>query len=275
MRTIFWIAVDENKVVTGFGEAAGLIDPVATEIKIAPLLAAASEMQQLKALNAQVNAARQTAIQALTFAEQARLRGDSSTMVRQNAEYQAQMAVVADLEKQLPPLVSAFEVMRAKVTEANAAYFTPAPGESLIDDAQASDMQAKHAATPPGQALLLTGEYVTDLRGRDFWLTSPWAHKVIDTLGEDLPSGAITPELLTDAQRAEISVQQEADRVAALSPADRAAEAAQAQAQAQTDAAALRSKLEITGDAKALAKAQAAYADGLAAVNAKYGTDLA
>ena len=74
MKTIFHANVDGNKVVTGFGEAAGLIDPVATEIKIAPLLAAASEMQQLKALNAQMNAARQTRQSRRSpSAEQARL----------------------------------------------------------------------------------------------------------------------------------------------------------------------------------------------------------
>ena len=271
MKAILHANVDGQEIVLGFGEAHGLIDPVATAIKIAPIVQAADETKQMTALNAQINAVRQSAGQAFALADQARLRGDAATMTRQNGEYQAKLMEIAELEKQLPAIVGAFEAMRARVTVDNAAYAHPPQGEDLIDDAQAKDMQAKHALRGDGQQLLMTGEYVTDLRGRDFYIGPPWKHMVIDTLGEDLPKGAIMTDQLTDAQRAEISVQEEADRIAALSPADRDAEAQRAKDGALAQAAVTRSQLEIAGDTKALAKSQAEYQDAVAGIAEKYG----
>ncbi|MBE3064775.1 MAG: hypothetical protein IMZ69_07120 [Spirochaetes bacterium] len=271
MKTIFHANIDGHEVVLGFGEAFGLIDPVATNIKIAPLLQKLPEQQQMNAVAQQINAARQAAGQAFALAEGARQRKDAATMARQNGEYQAKLLEIAELEKQLPPLVTAFEAARARIITENAAYTHPPQGESLIDDAQAATMQGKHAAAGPDRALLMTGEYVRDLRGRDFWLPGPWRHMVIDKLGEDLPVGALMPDQLTDAQRSDISVQEETDRIAALTPEERAAEIDRVKAAALAQAAQTRSELEIAGDSKALAKSQAAYQEALAGIAEKYG----
>jgi hypothetical protein len=64
MKTIFHANIDGQEIVLGFGEAHGLIDPVATYVKIAPLLAAADETRQMNALNAKINAVRQQQMQA-------------------------------------------------------------------------------------------------------------------------------------------------------------------------------------------------------------------
>jgi hypothetical protein len=260
MKTVFHANIDGQEVVLGFGEAFGLIDPVATSIKIAPLLTALPEQQALAAMNGQINARRGEAGQAWSLAERARLQQDASTMVRENARYQSKLAELDDLGRQLTPLVAAFSVASAAIWNENAVYFHPPQGETLIDDAQGKQFADKHASRGPGQALLMTGEYVTDLRGTDFYLAGPpWAHKVIDTLGEELPRGALTPDILTEEQRSQIAAEAETARVSALSPADRQAEA---DAKAQTilaQAAQMRSELEIQGDPAALSKSQAWY----------------
>ena len=276
MKTIFHANIDGYEVALGIGEAFGLIDPVATAVKIAALLPALDECKQLLALNAQINAGRQEAGAEFFQAEQARQRGDAITQGRHNANYHVKLLALADLEKQLPALISAFEAARARITTENAVYAHPPQGEDLIDDAQAQALAAKLSSRSPGKALLMTGEYVTDLRGRDFYLPGPpWRHMVIDKLGEELPAEALAPEALTDDQKAEIAIQEEADRIAKLSPEDRQAEADRVKAAALTAAAQTRSELEIAGDKDALGKSQAQYADALSAVNAKYGTDLA
>jgi uncharacterized coiled-coil protein SlyX len=272
MKTIFHANIDGREIVLGFGEANGLIDPVATAIKIAPLVEAADETKQLTALNAQISARMQAQGQAFELAVRAKSVGDSATLTRQNAEYQAKGMEIAELQKQLPALITAFEAVRAKLTEANAAYTHPPQGEDLIDDAQAAEMAAKHAARGEGRQLLMTGAYITDLRGRDFYLPGPpWQHMVIDKLGEELPADALTPDLLTDAQRAEIAGEAETSRVDALTPEERTAEVERVKAAALAQAAQKRSELEIAGDSKALAKSQAAYQAAVAEIDAKYG----
>ena len=260
MKTIFHTTIDGHDIVQGFGEAFGLIDPVATSKKIEPLLAALPEQLQLAAKNGEINARRGEAGQAWQLAERARLAGDNATMVRQNAVYQSKLAELEDLGRQLQPLLQAFAVASSEVWNANAVYFHPPSGETLCDDAQAKTLADKHAQRGDGRALLLTGEYVTDLRGRDFWLPGPpWAHKVIDMLGEELPAGALTESELTDAQRAEIAAEAEAARVASLTPEEAQAEADAKSAAILAQAAQMRSELEIQGDPQALAKSQAWY----------------
>jgi len=272
VKTIFHANIDGFEIVLGFGEAFGLIDPVATAIKIEPLIKALPEQLQMNALNAQINATRQSAMQALGLAEGARQRKDAPAMTRQNAEYQAKLMEIAELEKQLPDRIRAFEAARSCITTENAAYMHPPQGEDLIDDAQAASLAQKHALRGDGQQLLMTGEYVTDLRGRDFWIPGPpWQHMQIDKLGENMPAEALAPDQLTDAQREEIAVQNETDRVASLTPEERAAEIDRVKAQTLGQAAQKRSELEIAGDTKALAKSQAQYQEALAGIAAKYG----
>ena len=273
MKTIFHANIDGFEIVLGFGEAFGFIDPVATAIKIAPLIKDLDEQKQMTALNAQINTVRQEAGQAFGLADAARQRGDKATLTRQNAEYQAKLSEIAELEKQLPDRVRTFEAARARITEENAAYTHPPQGEDLIDDAQAQKMVEKHATRGEGRQLLMTGEYVTDLRGRDFWMRANkrWQHMVIDKLDEEMPSGALVQDQLTDVQRSEIEIQIETDRVEALTPEECTEEVERVKAAALAQAAQKRSELEISGDKKALEKSQAAYQDALAEIEEKYG----
>ncbi len=270
MKTVFHANIDGQEIVLGFGEAWGLIDPMATAARIAEPLAATDECRQMQALNAEINARRQQAAQAYGIAEQARKRGDAPTQTRQNAEYQAKCLEVAELEKLLPARIQAFEALRAKMILESAVYAHPPQGEDLIQDEQAAALAAKYAERGQAQQLLLDGSYVEDLRGREYWVGPPWKRLQVAALGERPSAEAIPQELLTDAQRAEIIAQQEAERLAAFTPEERAAEAERARAAALNQAGQMRSEFEIAGDAEALAKSQAWYQGQLAEISAKY-----
>jgi hypothetical protein len=281
MKTIFHATIDGKEVVLGFGDANGFIDPRATETKIAPMLEALPETMQRLALETELADLRTKAAVALNEASKNTPAvlpdgkvlsvGNQELMRRYNGEYQMHLGSVAEAEKRIPAIVGAFEAARAKLVVENAVYTHPKPGEDLMEDADAAEMAAKFATKGDGKALLLTGEYIADLRGRDFWLASPWRHMVIDKLGEEIPAGAITPDQLTAGQLSDIAMEQEAQRISALSQEQRDAEVARAKAAALTSAAQTRSELEIAGDTKALAKSQAQYAQALAEIDAKYG----
>jgi hypothetical protein len=281
MKTIFHANIDGKEIVLGFGESNGFIDPRATEIKIAPMLAALPETQQMQAIEGELQALRMKAALALDKAGKntpfvlpdgkVLSAGNPGLMQQFNGEYQMHLGAISEVEKRIPAIVGAYEAARAHLVIDNAAYTHPKPGEDLVEDTESAEMAAKFALRGGGQQLLLTGEYVTDLRGRDFWLPSPWRHVVIDSLGEEMPAGAIVTDQLTAAQLSEIASAQEIERVAALSDEERQAESTAAKKAALTAAAQMRSELEIAGDAKALAKSQAAYAQALADIDAKYG----
>lgn len=281
MKTVFHTTIDGKEVVLGFGDANGFIDPRATEIKIAPMLSALPETQQRQALEAELADLRTKAAIALNEAGKntpvvlpdgkVLSVGNQELMRKYNGEYQMHLGSVAEVEKRIPAIVGAFEAARARLVVANAVYTHPKPGEDLMEDNAVAEMAAKFALRGDGQALLLTGEYIADLRGRDFWLASPWRHMVIDKLGEEIPADAIIPDHLTPAQLSEIAASQEAERIAALTPEQLSAEIDRAKAAALTAAAQMRSELEIAGDAKALAKSQAQYQTALVQISAKYG----
>jgi len=282
VKTVFHANVDGREIVLGFGEAHGFIDPEATWRKVEAILAETDESKQMHALNAQINAVRAKASEALATAAKFEpvilpdgkvlSAGNPQLMARYNGEYQMHLGEAEELVKQLTPLVTAFEARRSALFLQQAEYTHPPQGEDLISDDAAASLQAKHAARGDGRALLMSGEYITDLRGREYWLPNPWRKASVAKLGDELPKGAVlTP---TADQSQEIASQQEADRVAALDPDQRTAEAQAAQVAAQQEAAALRARLEITGDAKALAKAQASYADAVEAIEEKYGVSL-
>ena len=155
-----------------------------------------------------------------------------------------------------------------------AVYFTPGKGESLCTDEQEA---AYKAAEKPGYRVKLDGTVIVDNIGKAYWLKAAggWAQTLVTCIGVEIPSGAVLTADLTDAQRAEIGTQFEAERVAALADDARLAEAQGAQAQAKAAVVQVAGEVGAgISDQAALDAAKAEYQTSLAAVNAKYGTKL-
>ena len=96
----------------------------------------------------------------------------------------------------------------------------------LIDDTAANALREKLNARGPHRALLDTGEYIDDYRGVAYWIqeSGQWLQGTVEQIGIPLPAGAVLPNELTPEQRQEIAGQQEAERRAALTPEEKAAE---------------------------------------------------
>jgi hypothetical protein len=96
----------------------------------------------------------------------------------------------------------------------------------LVDDETAEQIQNKLDTMDEHQLLLDSGEYDVDYRGVEYWIkkSSKWGKEQINETGIALPSGSVLDGDLTQEQRAEIAAQQEADRIAGLTPEQKAEE---------------------------------------------------
>ncbi len=232
MKAVIHANIDGYEIVLGFGEAFRFIDTIATYRKIAPLLECPEQRRWNELLRSG--------------------RGESYLRISE------------------PELEEVLAKIRQKLIGANAVYARPPQGEELIADDQAATLWAAFAERGETRQLLMTGEYIDDLRGREYWVKGEeWTGQRITGLGEKPAAGAIPADLLTDAQRAEIAEQQEAERLQNMSPVDRAAEIERLKQGALAQAAHMRSELEIAGDPEALAKSQTWYQRELANIGAK------
>ena len=99
--------------------------------------------------------------------------------------------------------------------------------EYIVDEL-GEQLQNKLDAKGEHQLLLDDGEYITDNRNVEYWIkkSSKWKKEKIgeEAIGVELPPNAILQENLSKEQLEEISAQQEAERVASLTPEQRAKE---------------------------------------------------
>ena len=107
----------------------------------------------------------------------------------------------------------------------NLVYAKPGPEAELLEDKEAEKLQKKLDEKGTRGLLLENGEYVADYRNVEFWnknkKSGEWIKDKIEKLGIDLPASAVLQENLSQEQQAEISIQQEKARIAALSPEEK------------------------------------------------------
>jgi hypothetical protein len=178
---------------------------------------------------------------------------------------------------QFPAATEAFRAASSELMETNMVYFQPPPGEDFISDEVYAAIVA--ASSKANTAVKLDGTTVDDFRGTTYWTATKkgvWSAATIDKLGDTVPSGAILDADLTADQKTEIAAQTETERLAALSDAQRLAEATAAKAAALAESVQTQSAELIAGkdSATALADAQAQYKAALSEINSKYSTSL-
>jgi hypothetical protein len=112
--------------------------------------------------------------------------------------------------------------------------FPNAPLEKLYaDNAVYSDpgfdtraLEEAFLSLGENETLTADGEVIPDFRGVEYWekTSGRWEKLKIELADVPLPAGAVLPDDLTPEQRQEIGAQQEADRIATLTPEQRDAE---------------------------------------------------
>jgi len=107
---------------------------------------------------------------------------------------------------------------------ANLVYAKVGPEADLLENSVGEAIQQKLNNKGENQLLLDNGEYVDNYCGVEYWIlkSGKWAKEKIENIGIALPSGAVLPDQLTGEQQAEIYAQQEAERIAAMPPEEKA-----------------------------------------------------
>ncbi len=285
MKTITLQEIDGYTVITKINPAGGFIDPEETKKVVAVEIQKSETYQQIEAIKLQMRdiaiaakVAYKSANQALFKARQVNPKAKSSAVAdAQWSEYRAQMVKFRELQDALLPLAIALKSEISELTLAHAVYFNLQPGEEYRSDAEAESIAEAMAAASEKNAVLAIADKklveVADYRGRKYWKKKAgvWSGAEITALAVEPPAGAIEETALTEAQRAEISTQLEAERISKMKASDREVEKAAALDGIAAQANEMRGKLEITGDAEALAKSQAWYQEQAAKVMEKYG----
>ena len=106
----------------------------------------------------------------------------------------------------------------------NLVYAKVGPEAELVDDEIGKQIQLKLDEKGKHQLLLDSGDYLDDYRGVEYWTkeAGKWEKIKIEEIGVNLPKRSVLPENLTQEQNAEISTQQEAERIAEMSEEDKA-----------------------------------------------------
>lgn len=164
------------------------------------------------------------------------------------------------IESVLPEVDEKLKAKIKKITTENAIYFPlNKENEEIISDTEASQIKEKLKDLKKGQFLLTDGTIIEDLRNKTYYglIDGKWDKKEVKALNEVVDIGIyILSADLTDEERKEIAVQEEADRIAGMSAEDKADELAMVKENLISQAVNMRSKLEIQGDADALVKSQ-------------------
>jgi hypothetical protein len=118
-----------------------------------------------------------------------------------------------------------------RLYEKNVQYAKVGPEGDLITDELGDQIQRQLDGRGEHRQLLDSGEYIDDFRNVEYWLrdkSGRWIKEKVAGIGEAVPKGGIVLNQLAEDQRreieAEIAGQREADRIAALTPEQKAEE---------------------------------------------------
>jgi hypothetical protein len=136
-------------------------------------------------------------------------------------------------------------------------------GQINVADTEGENLKGILNALKKHEKLLLSGDIIVDFRDQDYWLkqSGTWIKYKIEGLGEPLPAKAVLPENLSAVQQQEIAEQTETERLANLTPEEKAKEKESALAAAKQRIRIQKEEAEIAAepfDAKAEFQAQKA-----------------
>lgn len=276
MKTRITQNIDGYDIIIGIGEAQ--IDGVATDRIIIPMLKETAEYMAVENAKAELSKAATERYMAQkecgkinagiyaakdeNIKKQLKLELQKASLV-----YQQKAIEQKEKEEALKPLAAPLVNKRKEIFMTQLIYFQPKQGESLITDDEATAIEtAMISATENNKFLDINLKEICDNRGKTAWIKSggKWSKREITKIGDELKKGEITE--IND----EIIAQLEAERIAALTAAQKSEEKAAVIASLKTQAVQMRMGLEIQGDSAALKKSQEWYNAELQKVEAKY-----
>lgn len=261
MKTIIFEEIDGYQIIKGFGKLA--IDPVETK------KAAKAHIERLPETQAFRNHLEATKKARLQLRE---LRAKKEIVYRTRRVFTEKLQKDLDLSaenyeekrKKSKDTYQNFEDAVKNYIKSNPVYFQPGKNQKAIEDVDFVRLSAMYASRG-GKLCSIDGELLDDHRGKRYFDASLREIIVKNRIGPvKLPKSAREFSELTDSER-------ETVRIQGLSDEEKVIEKNARIDQLAEQAALMRTKLEITGDADALRKAQAYYSAELQKIEVLYG----
>lgn len=273
MKTILHGNIDGYEIITGFADATP--DPMATRMRIAPMIPGLTEQKAVNDIQEKINDRRRRVVEefiGIFGHEPFELRSPAEADWYSKAK-QACENDVNGIASLLTEPIKARDAAVKKLEDENQVYCQPGPLEMLDHDNKSADLIPLFLARVDREQLQIDGTIVPDFRGIRLFNPDNWSSRVISKLGDE-PTGKEIAEVdLSDDHRAEIAAQKEVARLSKLTPDEKAAEVKMILDGLASQAAARKDEEIIKGESTdhALRNAQTWYRDQEQKVKSKYG----
>ncbi len=286
MHSVITNRIDGIEVVVGFGKLA--INPIKTRKVVEVELPNTAEFAAVKLKQDERNEFVKKASDEAKSCNEATER--KKTRLRQNPQatttdidqeivsaHKRKLAHVAQaeiLEQDLKrDLLKPLKEKEKELRQEMAVYFSPKLGEYAKSEVEISSLRDVMAGLNGSGYVDLAGEIIEDNRGVVYCVegATVWSVVKIQTLGVSIPSNAILYADLDEAQKKAVDLQLEIDAAMLLNETQKAAAKESAIQLAVSQAANLRSQLEIQGATDALEQSQEVYNARLAELDLIYG----
>ena len=262
MKTIIIEKINEHEVIKGFSDP--VIEPVETSKNVADILvdtpevkAHANKLTEIEGRKDNIRKTRKIISTAWNkkndpnSTEADKLSADESVR-KISGNMKVEEEKLVKLIEDLRGINVTIQAKKKVIFSENLTYFEPATGEEIITDEKYNEYQGILANLTDHQKLCKDCSVIPDYRGVEYWLKDEgWTKNVIEKINIPLPGIAVLPVDLTPENIAEITTEAETRRITGLSAADKTAEKQLVIDGVATQAAAMRSKLEIQGTAAA------------------------
>jgi hypothetical protein len=261
--------IDGYTVITGFKSPP--VDPVQTSRIVDTVIEETTEYKVMKKITDHYSDLERRRTALIREARQKNSSKEHEAVHRNYVETVAkQRAMQAEIVKYNPHIKS----KRKQLYREHAAYFMPSGYEEI--DGQAFDsLQKKFSELRPKQYLTIEGNIMTNKRGEKYWLKDEfgWTEFTVCELGEEIPTGAIHKDKLSNADIADIILQKEAERISKLTTEQKQHEKDEKMKRLLSFAAGKRSEYEISGvnPENSLALSQKWYRDEASKLETLYG----
>ncbi len=258
MKTIIVKKIDGFDIIDGFGQAH--IDPEGTKKAIASLELYPEENKNADAKLTEINNLLKNRLALVESAKVHNTNKDMKKLSMVNYEIEQRNEQIKQLREQHISLLTLAAKKSKEIWNENAVYFEPKKGEKRITDDEFYEYyNLLTEAKKDNQVLGVDKKPVADLRGVKYVKDGKLCQ--VDKLGENV--GGPLMENVTPEQFEQM-------RFDNLTAEEKTAEYDMLIEGLQSQAAIMKSKLEITGDSKALYKAQEWYSSEVATADSKY-----
>jgi len=258
MKTIITQMIDGYNIITGFDQP--VIDPEATKVEAGKKDITEQAKKVEKKAN-EINAIYKVVNDLITQYEQHKKNGDINKAAKVDYEIQLKNIQIEILNDEMKVLLKEKKIADKKIWNESIVYFEPRQGEICITDELASEL-GKKIIDNPGCKVDVDGNLIVNKIGVKYIKDGKILK--VEKLGEE-PDGLLMSEVTPD--------QFEVMRIEAMTEQEKINEVNSIKKSLASQAANMRSTLEIQGDDNALQKARNWYDVEVLNLKEKYGIE--